>query len=96
MTDEDPYIHAYIWFGVSYFPYDIVMMYVGYTYHESWQKYHKPHSKSFMRFFRREPVLVLHHIIFLCFGLPVSEVSITMYSIDMLGVCNWFLYCQLY
>ena len=84
MKDEDPYTHAYIWFGVSYFPYDIVMMYIGYTYQESCQKHHSSHSRSFMRFFKRETVMVLHHIIFLTIGLPISEVSITVFAHDFI------------
>lgn len=75
MTDEDPFIHAYIWFGVSYFPYDIVVMYIGYTYQESCRKYHTSHARSFIRFFKKETVMVLHHVIFLVVGLPVSQVS---------------------
>ena len=32
LRDEDPYLHAYIWFGASYFPNDVIVMYMGYRY----------------------------------------------------------------
>jgi len=74
MTDVDPFIHAYIWFAISYFPYDIVVMYLGYAYKEAQSKAHLSFIQSFWSFFLREPVLVLHHIIFLAVGLPIVEV----------------------
>ena len=80
MTDVDPFIHAYIWFAISYFPYDIVVMYLGYAYKEAQSKAHLSFIQSFWSFFLREPVLVLHHIIFLAVGLPIVEVSFVFFN----------------
>lgn len=74
MKDEDPYVHGYIWFGVSYFPYDIVVMFIGFMYQEANQKHQASLSLSFVRFFQKEAVMVMHHIVILAVGLAVVEV----------------------
>lgn len=80
MKDEDPYLHSYIWFGVSYFPYDIIMMYIGNTYSDIHKEHHTSHSRSFLSYFKRDCVMVLHHIIFLLVGFPVAEVGVNIFQ----------------
>ena len=81
LRDKDPMLHYYVWFGVSYFAYDLIVMYIG-TYYEqckeSVEENHRhinTHGKSIKTFFQKECLIVVHHLISLFIGFPIVVVS---------------------
>lgn len=75
LRDKDSLLHGYAWFALCYFPYDVLAMYIGHpSTHKILQedKTPKAYLSSFLVFFRKECLIVMHHLVLLAF-FPIIE-----------------------
>ena len=77
---------GYIWFGLAYFYYDVIVMFWG-TYLEEREAGTDTNIWAIWRlFYKRRKVIVLHHILVPIIGFPIVAVSTLIWCWLKIGV----------
>ena len=69
---------GYIWFGLAYFYYDVVVMYWGVYLEERDGDSQSDLWEIWKLFFKKRKVIVLHHVLVPVIGFPIVAVSKVM------------------
>ena len=72
---RQPILTQYACFGLSYFYYDVVVMFIGAYLEEKQENPHTSYKHVWLKLYRKKKLIIIHHLLLPIFGFPAITVS---------------------